>query len=98
MPVEDKKTPYEILLRFDESGGVQGAHVRYLRRITVDGELLKSEVGEAQPIDLEGFPTSALMSDATKAAVAQVVAMKEEIAKLQQQIRDMQEKAGGNAG
>lgn len=86
MSVEDVKVPYEILVRFDENGAPSGAHVQYRRRVTLDGEVLKEEIQDAQPIDLDGFPTSAIMSDATKIALAKIDSQASQIALLTEQL------------
>lgn len=75
MAIEDKKIPYELLVRYGLDGEPAGAHVQYRRRIIMDGELLKEELGTAEPIDLEGFPTSAIMADTTRDALARVTVL-----------------------
>lgn len=70
--VEDIKIPYEILIRFGETGLPKGAHAQFIRRVSVDGEVLKEELGDAVPLDLAGFPTSTLMSDTARDALAEV--------------------------
>ncbi len=72
MAFEDKKIPYEILIRFDDNGTPKGAHVQKRRLVTMDGEILKDEILSAEPLALEGFPTSGLMTSATQAALASV--------------------------
>ncbi len=56
MPISDTTTLYEILLRFDDEGALQGAHVQRRRRVvlTATGETLKDEVLPAEPLDLDG--------------------------------------------
>ena len=49
----DATIPYEILIRFDESGALAGAHRIERRRVMLDGELLKDEVGPARPIAVD---------------------------------------------
>lgn len=84
--VEDVKVPYEILIRFGEDGAPLGAHVQYLRRVTLDGEVLKVEIGDALPLDIVGFPTSELMTAATRDALAEVTRLNVENDRLQDQI------------
>lgn len=72
MAFEDKKIPYEILIRFGDDGAPKGAHVQKRRLVTMDGEILKDEILSAEPLALEGFPTSGLMTSATQAALASV--------------------------
>lgn len=72
MAITDTKTPYEILIRFGLDGLPAGAHCQYLRRVVLDGEVLKEEVSPAEPIDLDGFPTSEVMTDVLRDALAQI--------------------------
>ncbi|RKD61566.1 hypothetical protein [Rhizobium sp. WW_1] len=78
----DQTIPYELLVRFGPDGTPAGAHVQYLRRITLDGVIIKDDVQPAQPVDLAGFPTSDIMSDACRDALAKVTAQVAEIATL----------------
>jgi hypothetical protein len=41
--IEDRTTPYELLVRFDENGAVSGAHFIRRRIVYLDGEKLKEE-------------------------------------------------------
>lgn len=95
MALVDRQTPYEILVRFDEDGNLSGAHVRYLRTVILDGELLKAEPGPALPINLEGFPTSAVMDDVSKQAIANEVTLREEITLLNIRIADLEASISG---
>lgn len=72
MPLSDQTIPYELLIRFGNDGTPKGAHVQNRRLVVLDGEILKDEILPAAPLQLEGFPTSAIMSNATQAALAQV--------------------------
>lgn len=56
----DRTVPCGTLGRFDRDGNVRGAHGRFIRTVSLDGEILKAEPGAAEPIDTEGFPTSFL--------------------------------------
>lgn len=84
--VQDIKTPYEILIRFGEDGKPRGAHAQFIRRVTLDGELLKEELGNAEPLDLEDFPTSSLMTDATRDALAEVTRLSERVVALTEEL------------
>ncbi|CAO3451853.1 hypothetical protein [Azospirillum argentinense] len=59
------KHPYELLVRWDQSGALQGAHVQY-RYVIRDGDGVESEtLGPAVPLTLEaadGFPLGDLLS------------------------------------
>lgn len=77
--ITDTKTPYEILIRFGDDGKPRGAHAQFIRRITIDGELVKEEIGNAEPLDLKGFPTSTLMSATTRDALAEITRLRGEM-------------------
>lgn len=73
MALEDTKEPYEILIRFnrgEDGETVIAAHQQRLRRIVLDGELIKEDVLPAEPLDLTGFPVSDLMTSVQQAAIA----------------------------
>ena len=84
--IQDQTFPYELLVRYGPDGAPVGAHVQYLRRITLDGEVIKDDVLPAQPIDLAGFPTSAIMADTCRDALATVTAQTAQIATLNGQL------------
>ncbi len=84
--IQDQTFPYELLVRFGPDGTPVGAHVQYLRRITLDGEIIKDDVQPAQPIGIGDFPTSAIMSDATQDALAKVTAQTAQITALNGQL------------
>jgi hypothetical protein len=93
--LKDEKLPYEILIRFGIDGKVQGAHCQYRRRVMLGDELLKDEVGEAMPLALDDFPTSELMTAATRSALAELTDLNEKMAALTREnagLRDMNEK------
>ena len=89
--IQDQTVPYELLVRFGADGAPVGAHVQYLRRITIDGEVVKEDIQPAQSVDLEGFPTGTIMSNATRDALANVDILNKKIAALTAEL------AGANA-
>ncbi|SER57399.1 hypothetical protein [Rhizobium sp. NFR03] len=86
MAIEDKKIPYELLVRYGLDGKPVGAHAVYRRHITLDGEVIKDEVGSAEPIDVAGFPTSSIMSDTTRDALAEIAALNARVDELAEQV------------
>lgn len=84
--IQDQTFPYELLVRFGPDGAPAGAHVQYLRRITLDGEIIKDDILPAQPIDLAGFPTSDIMSDACRDVLAKVASQDAQITTLTSQL------------
>lgn len=69
--METTKVPYELLVRFDQSGKLQGAQVQY-RYIIRDGEKIVGEsVGNAEPLSLDkGFPLQDVLTNAQADALA----------------------------
>lgn len=84
--VEDVNLPYEILIRFGDDGLPKGAHAQYIRRISIDDEMIKEEIGNAEPLDLEGFPTSALMADTARDALAEVTRLNGQVESLKTEL------------
>lgn len=80
MAIEDRLIPYEILVRFGDDGAPRGAHAQYRRVVTFDGEVLKDEPLPAQPLDIDGFPTSRVMSDTAMRALARLSVLEKEAA------------------
>lgn len=80
--VLDRKIPYEILIRFGDDGKPRGAHAQYIRRVTLDGELLKEELGEAVPLDISGFPSSDIIGQVATDALAELTRVNAENAAL----------------
>lgn len=80
MAFTDTTVPYEILIRFGEDAAPRGAHVQWRRIIDIDGERLKDEVLPAEPLALEGFPTSAIMTQATQAALVRINELEAQLA------------------
>jgi hypothetical protein len=89
MNVSDVKVPYEILIRFNDDGTPRGAHAQYLRRVTLGDEVLKEEIGEAVPLDIEGFPTAEIMSNTSRDALAEVTRLNAENAEMRAMINKL---------
>ncbi|KQY71357.1 hypothetical protein ASD52_06660 [Ensifer sp. Root142] len=86
MAIQDTKTPYEILIRYGNDGSLQGVHALYLRKIILNGEVLKEEAVPAEDVDLEGFETSQIMNETTRSALMRVVALEAEVSALKSQL------------
>lgn len=93
MALTDSTVPYEILIRFNDDGTPRGAHVQNRRVIVMDGEVLKDDILPAAPLDLAGFPTSAIMTDAARDALARVTTLEGEKAELIEQLETAGEQA-----
>lgn len=80
MAISDTTVPYEILIRFGEDGAPRGAHCQRRRIVELDGERLKDEVLPAEPLALDGFPTSAIMSDTLRDALIRIQQLQDQLA------------------
>ena len=89
--ISDRTYPYEILIRFDESGSLAGAHKVDRRRVVLDGELLKDEIGSATPIAIddpeEPGGLGSVLGRALTSALARTAQQEAEIADLRQQLK-----------
>lgn len=98
MALNDRTIPYEILIRFDAEGAVQGAHLVHRRIVELDGERLKDEIGAAQPVALDGGDgplLRAVLDEALALALADNAALRAQCAVLEQALADG---AGSDAG
>ena len=78
--METKKQPYELLVRWDREGKVQGAHVQNRIVITEGGAFLGETIGNAEPLKLGEFPLQDVLTEVQASALADVMRMQEEAA------------------
>jgi len=90
--ISDRTYPYEILIRFDESGSLAGAHKIDRRRVMIDGEVLQDDVRPARPIaidDAEGAGGLwSVLGEALTLALAKASEQEAEIAALKQRLSE----------
>lgn len=90
MTLEKFKHLYEVLLRFDADGKLQGAHAQYLEGIKEDGVIISAQPGGALPVSLvdnaDGLTIKKILGealasviDAKEAAEAEVAATRAEM-------------------
>lgn len=93
--ISDVTVPYEILLRFDQAGNLQGAHKVDRRIITVDGEVVKDEPGDAIPLSLESGEDGLwdALDGAQTIALATANSLREELAAANAARADAEERA-----
>lgn len=64
--MQTDKKPYELLIRWDQSGALAGAHVQHRYVITGDdGAVITETLGGAEPLTLDtaaGFPLGDLLT------------------------------------
>ena len=52
MALSEFRHLYEVLVRFNDKGAFQGAHVQYLEGVTRDGVVIQAQPGAAMPLAL----------------------------------------------
>lgn len=65
---EEKRTPYEFLVRWDSAGNISGAHVAWLDTLLKDGEIINQSVSNAESVafaEQAGFPLEDILSTIT---------------------------------
>ena len=88
MAVFDRQIPYEVLIRFDASGELAGAHYVARRVVTIDGEVVRDEVQPPAPVRLaegaeiqSGAPEAAsVLQDVLGAATLQALSSADRLA------------------
>ena len=77
--MQTERFPYELLVRWDRSGHLSGAHAQF-RYVTTgpDGTVVAETLGGAEPIAVagnNGFPIAEILSQAQAAALSALEAM-----------------------
>lgn len=65
MALKQKKTPYELLVRWNDAGVLVGAHVVYRESAVNNGVEISSKIGDALPLSVAGgigFPLADILS------------------------------------
>lgn len=70
-------TLYEILLRFDESGALKGAHAQYLEGIAEDGVIIQAKPCAAIPLSLAAKADVPTLKSVLGTAAAALLTAKE---------------------
>ncbi len=96
--VTDTTVPYEILIRFDATGALSGAHKIERRIVAIDGEVIKNDIGPATPLtigDTEGADGLwGVLGEALTIALARAAAQEEEISGLKAELAPSREAVG----
>ena len=85
MPITKSKTPNEFLVRWSDTGTIQGAHIVFREAVIEDGTELSSKLLPTQPVSLDGeagFPLSDVLAEVQASALATIEARDAEIAAL----------------
>jgi hypothetical protein len=70
--MQTSKQPYELLIRWGQSGALAGAHVQHRYVTTDDGNVVGEFVGQAEPLTIQnadGFPLGDILNEAQAEAL-----------------------------
>lgn len=92
MALEDTTVPYEILVRFSPTGELQGAHMIRRRIVKLDGETLKDEPGDAEPLSLDGGSGTlwGVLDEAQANALSTATSLRDDVAARDATIEELQ--------
>jgi hypothetical protein len=86
--ISNQTCPYEILIRFDESGSLTGAHKVDRRRVMLGDAVLNDVVGTAQPITIDDAEDPGglwgVLGETLTLALAKIAEQEAEISALKQ--------------
>lgn len=89
MTLETIRTPYELLVRW-EDGKLKGAHIQWLYTTKDENDqVVASQVGQAEPVAVgktQGFPLADILSKVQSDALAKIEQLEQENAQLKQQL------------
>lgn len=88
MAVEDYMLPYELLVRYGETGEIQGTHHIQRHVIKVDGVKIKDDIGHAQPVALENL--TGLLDAAASQALVDNQSLREQLSSAENQIESLE--------
>lgn len=89
MALEEKKIPYEFLIRFNNEGRVNGAHIAYTETIIKDGQVIHSKQTDPQPVTLgvdEGFPLEDILGELNVLNVKEIELLQSEKSALEKKV------------
>ena len=81
MAYSETKTPYEFLIRWDNNGVIQGAHIAFLETVLKDGVIVNQTQSSVESVEIAGqlgFPLSYVLSQIQIDALKQVDVLKAE--------------------
>ena len=77
----ETKTPYEFLIRWDNNGVIQGAHIAFLETVLKNGEVITQTQSSVESVEIAGqlgFPLSDVLSQIQIDALKQIEVLKSE--------------------
>jgi len=81
----ETRQPYEFLIRWNNDGVIQGAHIAFLDTVLKDGEIINQTQSSVESVAIgeqEGFPLLDVLSQLQIDALKQVDVLNAEIAEL----------------
>jgi len=78
----ENRTPYEFLIRWDNNGVIQGAHIAFLDTVLKDGEIINQTQTSVESVAIAeqvGFPLADVLSQLQIDALKQVDVLNAEI-------------------
>lgn len=94
MILEEKKIPYEFLIRFNNEGRVNGAHIAYTETIIKDGQIIHSKQTDPQAVTLgidEGFPLEDILGELNVLNVKEIELLQYEKSELEKTVTENEE-------
>jgi hypothetical protein len=79
------RKPYEFLVRWNQEGDLQGAHLGWLDTVLKDGQVINQTPTNVESVAIglqEGYPLADILSQLTIDLIAEVETLKAEIATL----------------
>ncbi|NUB25639.1 hypothetical protein [Azospirillum brasilense] len=97
--MQTTKHPYELLIRWDQTGALAGAHVQHRYVIRDDaGKVIGETLGSAEPLTLEsaaGFPLGDLLAQTHIDALARTSALDAERDALAARVAELEAQISG---
>jgi len=88
----ETRTPYEFLIRWDNNGVIQGAHIAFLDTVLKDGEIVTQTQSSVESVAIGeqvGFPLADVLSQLQIDALKQVDVLNAEIVSLKAEKDDL---------
>jgi len=88
----ETRTPYEFLIRWDNDGNIQGAHIAFLDTVLKDGEIINQTQSSVESVAIGeqvGFPLADVLSQLQIDALKQVDVLNSDIVALKAEKDDL---------
>jgi hypothetical protein len=78
----ENRSPYEFLVRWNNEGVIQGAHIGFLETVLKDNEIINQKVSNVQSVALaleDGFPLATILDQVLIDALLLIETLKDKI-------------------